>query len=170
MNTEYLFALKEYGGGRVVDWLYGGSLVTKWCLTLMTPWTVAPQTPLSIGFPRQEYWSGLPFPSPGHLPHPGIKPASPALQVNSLLTESPGKHRLIVQMTPILHSICIWIIWLEIFNSSGWKDSVFLCNLILNLTMWLALANGISAEVRHLRLKKGFAPFASAGTVRIYQG
>ena len=170
MNTEYLFALKEYGGGRVVDWLYGGSLVTKWCLTLMTPWTVAPQTPLSIGFPRQEYWSGLPFPSPGHLPHPGIKPASPALQVNSLLTESPGKHRLIVRMTPILHSICIWIIWLEIFNSSGWKDSVFLCNLILNLTMWLALANGISAEVRHLRLKKGFAPFASAGTVRIYQG
>ena len=131
-------------------------------MTLVTPWTVAPQTPLYMGFPRQEYWSGLSFPSPGHLSHPGIKPATPALQVNSLLTESPGKPRLIVQMTPILHSICTWIIWLEILNSSGWNDSVFLCTLILSLTMWLTLANGILAEVRHLRLKKGFSPFASA--------
>ena len=45
----------------------------------MTPWTVALQAPLSVGFPRQEYWSGLSFPSPGHLPDPGIKPVSPAL-------------------------------------------------------------------------------------------
>ena len=44
-----------------------------------TPWTVAHQAPLSIGFSRQEYWSGLPFPSPGALPNPGIKPRSPAL-------------------------------------------------------------------------------------------
>ena len=45
-----------------------------------TPWTVACQAPLSIGFSRQEYWSGLPFPSPGDLPNPGIEPESPALQ------------------------------------------------------------------------------------------
>ena len=53
-------------------------LVTKSCPTnsLATPWTVAYQTPLSVGFPRQEYWSGLTFPSPGDLPTPGIKPAS----------------------------------------------------------------------------------------------
>ena len=44
-----------------------------------TPWTVAYQAPLSMGFSRQEYWSGLPFPSPGDLPDPGIKPGSPAL-------------------------------------------------------------------------------------------
>ena len=44
-----------------------------------TPWTVAHQTPLSMGFPRQEYWSGLPWPPPGDLPNPGIEPASPAL-------------------------------------------------------------------------------------------
>ena len=53
-----------------------------------TPWTVARQAFLSVEFPRQEYWSGLPFPSPGDLPNPGIKPtslASLALQVNSLL-------------------------------------------------------------------------------------
>ena len=52
-----------------------------------TPWTVARQAPLSMGFPGQEYWSGLPFPTPGDLPHPGIKPVSPAalaLQVDSL--------------------------------------------------------------------------------------
>ena len=45
-----------------------------------TPWTVARQAPLSMGFPRQEYWSGLPFPSLGDLPETGIKPGSPALQ------------------------------------------------------------------------------------------
>ena len=43
----------------------------------VTPYTVAWQAPLSMGFPREEYWSGLPFPSPGDLPHPGIEPASP---------------------------------------------------------------------------------------------
>ena len=52
-------------------------LVTKSSLTLETPWTAACQVPLSMEFPRQEYWSGLPFPSPGVLPDPGIKPASP---------------------------------------------------------------------------------------------
>ena len=57
----------------------------------MTPWTVARQTCLSTGFSRPEYWSGLPFPSPGDLPDPGIKPGSPALQADSLLSESPGK-------------------------------------------------------------------------------
>ena len=51
------------------------------CVRLfMTPWTVAPQAPLSMGSPRQEYRSGLPFPSPGDLPDPGIKPTSFALQ------------------------------------------------------------------------------------------
>ena len=49
-------------------------LVTMLCLTLETPWTAARQSPLSMGFPRQEYWNGLPFPSPGDLPDPGIEP------------------------------------------------------------------------------------------------
>ena len=49
-----------------------------------TPRTVAHQAPLSMGHPRQEYWSGLPCPPPGHLPHPGIEPKSPAVQVSSL--------------------------------------------------------------------------------------
>ena len=56
-----------------------------------TPWTVALQTPLSMGFPRQENCSGLSFPSPGDLPDPGIEPASPALAGRFLITKPPGK-------------------------------------------------------------------------------
>ena len=55
-----------------------------------TPWTVACQAPLSMGFSRHEYWSGLPFPSPGHLPNPGIKPKSPALHAVSLPLRHQG--------------------------------------------------------------------------------
>ena len=55
-----------------------------------TPWAIAYQTPPSMGFSRQEYWSGLLFPSPGALSDPGIEPASPALQADSLPSESPG--------------------------------------------------------------------------------
>ena len=57
----------------------------------VTPWTVACQAPQSMGFPKQEYWSGLPFSSPGDLPDPGIKPASPALAGGFFTTEPPGK-------------------------------------------------------------------------------
>ena len=57
----------------------------------LTPWTVACQAPLSMGFSWQEYWNGLPFPSPGHLPNPGIKPASPALAGRFFTTNPPGK-------------------------------------------------------------------------------
>ena len=55
------------------------------------PWTVAFQAPLSMRFSRQEYWSELPFPSPGDLPDRGIKPGSPVLQADSLPSEPPGK-------------------------------------------------------------------------------
>ena len=62
------------------------------CIQLFaTPWTVAHQAPLSMGFSRQEYWGGLPFPSPGDLPKPGIEPRSHALQADALSSEPPGK-------------------------------------------------------------------------------
>ena len=57
----------------------------------VTPWTVAPQAPLSMGFPRQGYWSELPVPSPGDLPNPGIEPGSHKLQADSLSSEPPGE-------------------------------------------------------------------------------
>ena len=56
-----------------------------------TPWTVAYQAPLSMGFSRQEYWSGLPFPSPEDLPDPGIEPGSPTQWADALPSEPPGK-------------------------------------------------------------------------------
>jgi len=56
-----------------------------------TPWTVAYKAPLPMEFSRQEYWSGLPFPSPGNLPDLRIEPGSPALQADTLLSEPPGK-------------------------------------------------------------------------------
>ena len=59
--------------------------------SFVTPWTVAHQDPLSVGFSRQEYWSELLFPSPGNLPDPGIKPKPSALQADSLSSEAPGK-------------------------------------------------------------------------------
>ena len=74
---------------------------TVWCFfkvkplscvwLFVTPWTVGYQTPPSMGFSRQECWSGLPFPSPGDLPNPGIEPRSPALQTDALPSEPPGK-------------------------------------------------------------------------------
>ena len=61
------------------------------CPTLRDPMGCTHQAPLSMGFSRQEYWSGLSFPSSGDLPNPGIKPKSPALQADSLPTELQGK-------------------------------------------------------------------------------
>ena len=66
-----------------------------------TLWTVAHQAPPSMGFSRQEYWSELPFPSPGDLPDPRIKPRSPTLQADALTSEPPGK--------PIYVYICAYI-------------------------------------------------------------
>ena len=57
------------------------------------PWTVACPTPLSMEFSRQECWSGFPFPSPGNLPNPGVKPGSPALQADSLSNKPLGRHK-----------------------------------------------------------------------------
>ena len=68
----------------------------------MTPWTIAYQAPLSMGFSRQEYWSGFTFPSPGDLPNPGIEPRSPALQADALIPEQIVLFSLIVKE---------WLLW-----------------------------------------------------------
>ena len=82
-----------------VNWEDYDPSEVKWCEVkslshvqlFVIPWTVAYQAPLSMGFSRQEHCNGLPFPSPGDVPDPGIEPWSPALQVVSLTTEAPGK-------------------------------------------------------------------------------
>ena len=83
----------------------------------MTPWTVAHQAPLSMGFPRQEYWSGLPFPSLEDVPDPEIKPTSPAFVCGFFTTEPPGKPFLIYNghllrlIYIFLKCLFIWLCW-----------------------------------------------------------
>ena len=84
-------------------------LMLSYVWLFVTPWTVAHKVPLSMEFSRQEYWSRLPFLSPGDLPYPGIKPGSPALQTDSLPTEPLGKP--IYLITPVKLS------WLTIVSS-----------------------------------------------------
>ena len=74
-------------------------LVTKSCPTLVTPWSIAHHAPLSMGFPRQEYWSRLPFPLPGDLPKLGVKPMCTFIEGRFFTTDTPGK-----QMTEQFHS------------------------------------------------------------------
>ena len=86
MYSLFLFViLYHWQGGD------GSGLVTNLCTTLATPWTVACQGPLFMGFSRREYWNGLSFPSPGNLPDPGIEPKSSALQADFLPAELQGK-------------------------------------------------------------------------------
>ena len=72
-------------------------LAAQLCLTFCGSMDYSPPGSLSMGFPRQEYWSWLPFPSPGDLPYPGMKPGSLALQADSLPSEPPGKPSYIEQ-------------------------------------------------------------------------
>ena len=83
---------------------------------LKTPWTLAWQTPLSMGFSRQEYWSGLPFPSPGDLPDPGIEPRSPPLEADALTSEPPGKPRISIDAWIYLWAFCfVPLIYISVF-------------------------------------------------------
>jgi len=92
------------------------SEVAQSCPTLCDPWTVAYQGPLSVGFSRQEYWSGLPFPSPGDLPNPGIELGSPALQEGALLSEPPRKPFLKDPQIKLQHAMLLWFFLLAELN------------------------------------------------------
>jgi len=103
-------------------------------LFFATPWTVALQAPWCVGFPRQEYWSGLPFPSPGDLPHPGIEPGSLALQVDSLPLEPDQRARCIYASLWVLWSVAVIEFYLLEHMSSplGLEDTEFeaICNFL----------------------------------------
>ena len=95
--------------------------------SFVTPQTIASQAPLSMGFPRQGYWSELPFPSPGDLPAPEIKPASSALAGGFFTIEPPGNPpfntRKIFNYTCGLHYIFIWLLsWIIYLDSSSPQD------------------------------------------------
>ena len=91
-----------------------------------TAWTAVHQTPLSVGFSRQEYWSKLPFSSPGDLPDPGIEPGASALQTDSLPSELPGKP--ILQCQIFLHikpRIDALFLWVKLLLHLNFDDSGF---------------------------------------------
>ena len=115
------------GKKSVLSWV----LVAQSCLTLCNPVDYSPPGSLSMEFSRQEYWSGLPFPSPGDLPDPGFKPWSPALQMDSLLSEPPGLNQFaaltrqgqeLTGNSSILHSVFGPVI----LEPSGWLLTLFL--------------------------------------------
>ena len=83
-------AYHQYKNIALWDW-YSVKTSSVMSDSFVTPWTVPGQAPLSMGFSRQEEWNGLPLPSPGDLPNPGIKPMSPALTGRLFTIESPGK-------------------------------------------------------------------------------
>ena len=83
LQTSLPTQQRQHGWGRAC-------MLIQSCPTLCDPIAVAHQAPLSMGFPRQEYWSQLPFPSPGNIPDPGIEPTSPELQADSLPLSHQG--------------------------------------------------------------------------------
>ena len=93
------------------------------CVQLFaTPWTVAYQAPPSMGFSRQECWSGLPFPSPGHLPDPGIEPRSPALQADALPSEPPGGSFLVGSRSSACSLHYLYIPWFSFHHCLASRD------------------------------------------------
>ena len=88
-----------------------------------TPWTVAYQASPSMGFSRQEYWSGLPFPSPGDLPDPGIEPGPPELEADALTSEPPGK-----PLTRLWGRVIFKYLKLSL-NKSNYPVNLVLCTL-----------------------------------------
>ena len=137
--------------------------------SLWHPWTIACQAPLSTGFSRWEYWTELPFLSPGDLPNPGIKPRSPTLQADSLPTKPPGKCDYI--LTPSFSTIA-FLNDLITKNFPG-SLSTYLFKINLFLSLWLSLSLSLPLSLsqpfplhfiwyRNLPCNMGF-PCGSAG-------
>ena len=103
-------------------------------ILFVTPWTVTFQALLTMGFPRHDCWSGLPFPSPEDLPNPGIKPGSPELQADPLPSEPPGKpHELYSTWNSLDQNTRVGSLSLlqEIFPAQGSNPVLLPCRLIL---------------------------------------
>ena len=114
----------------------------------VTLWTVARQASPSMGFSRQEYWSRLPFPSPGDIPDPEIKPVSPALAGRFFTTEPPEKHScscswyyIFLLSLPIIYSLCLWSNLIAQVSSHGEMTQIFISE---NLDLMSVPLTGLS--------------------------
>ena len=138
---------------------------------MATPWTAVCQTPVSMGFPKQEYWSGLPLPSPGDILHPGIEPASPALAGEFYTTKPPGKPPFFPCFSgelQLIHSHFppnIWLLSLKLEKDESliWRrvsreDSQFPCRRRLVLSNWRSERWSHVVLTQYLCLH-GFQPF-----------
>ena len=107
-----------------------------------TPWTVAYHAPPSMEFSRQEYWSGLPFPSPGDLPDPGIKPGSSALQADALPSEPPNAEEHLQCRSPRFDP---WFgeISFSFFGISCWGIDLDYCNILAWEISWTEETGGL---------------------------
>ena len=114
----------------------------------MTPWTVAHQAPLCMGFSRQEYWSGLPFPTSGHLPNPEIRPASlmsPALAGGFFTIVLPGK--------PLLYDVLVSNV-----NPISLRSRLDICDLSNVLFQGLSMFIHVNANTERFVTSKLFVP------------
>ena len=123
-----------------------------------TPWTVAYQASLSMGFSRQEYWSGLPFPSPGDLPDPGIEPRSPALEAAALTSEPQGSLLWNTTMIVFLADITLMNLSSLAFWSDGNSEKAnVLIHFYLVLTMRMKDSVSFSNLACHCSFTERFA-------------
>ena len=126
-----------------------------------TPWTYP-----SMGFSRQEYWSGLPFPSPGDLPDPGIKPRSPTLEADALTSEPPGKlHSAAKIRKNIWHSLGLFTYIVSLFLTMiMWRRLVLLVLSVEKTEVWQLSPGGIARRWQSLYLNSallGTIPLAT---------
>ena len=126
-------------------WWFKGGLVARSWMTLVTPQTIAQQAPLSMGFSRQEYWSGLLFPSPGNLPDPGIEPGSPVLQADLYQLSYKGSPCSVVSF---IKSICI------IFQAFQMPNNTYFSAVQLLIHVWLFATPWIAAHQASLSITK----------------
>ena len=125
------------------SWLAHSILQGIWLLlfsfmsdSFVIPWTTGRQAPLSMGFPRQEYWSGLPFPSPGHLPDSGIKPVFAALQMDSLLL-SHRKPLPRYTEVDIKFFSCFWIVFWDYSFPPSFIEIWLTYSIVHRIMVWL---------------------------------
>ena len=126
------------------------SLSNVWLFA--TLWTVAYQAPPSMGFSRQDYWSGLPFPSPGDLLNPGIKPGSPALEADALTTEPPGKPDTSKQRNNKYNSENVLLWWkntIQVFQQTGTNTNHKCVRVFRAINAYCCLTSKYEAMVKY---------------------